>query len=226
MLAILANSPLVAEISIDRPVHGATERTATTIGANSVRQQFGYDGSGIGIAIIDSGVTAWHDDLTGPNGQRVVEFVDLVNGASSPYDDYGHGTHVAGIVAGNGYDSSGARTGIAPGAHLLVLKALDSSGTGRISDVIAALDHVIARKDALNLRVVNLSISAAVYERYDSDPLTIAARRVVEAGIVVVGAAGNGGRNSGRSHTLRRCDRTWKRTLGPDGRRIESSRHQ
>ncbi len=196
VLAILANSPLVAEISIDRPVHGATERTATTIGATSVRQQFGYDGSGIGIAIIDSGVTAWHDDLTGPNGQRVVEFVDLVNGASSPYDDYGHGTHVAGIVAGNGYDSSGARTGIAPGAHLLVVKALDSSGTGRISDVIAALDHVIARKDALNLRVVNLSISAAVYERYDSDPLTIAARRVVEAGIVVVGAAGNGGRNS------------------------------
>ena len=189
----LAHNPFVARIALDRPVNGTLERTSATIGATSVRQEFGYDGSGIGVAIIDSGITSWHDDLIGANGQRVVEFVDILSGASSPYDDYGHGTHIAGIVAGNGYDSAGARSGVAPGAHLLVLKALDANGRGRISDVIAALDHVLARKDAFNIRVVNLSFSAGVYDNYDVDPLAIATRRLVEAGIVVVAAAGNGG---------------------------------
>ena len=78
----------------------------------------------------------------------------------------------------------------------MVLKVLDAAGNGRISDVIAALDRVLARKDALNIRVVNLSVAAGVYESYDTDPLTLAAKRVVDAGIVVVAAAGNGGRNS------------------------------
>ena len=172
------------------------ERTAATIGAVAVRQQHGYDGAGIGVAVIDSGMASWHEDLGGANGQRVSEFVDFVNGMETTYDDYGHGTHVAGIVAGNGYDSDGARAGIAPAAQLMVLKVLDAAGNGRISDVIAALDRVIERKDALNIRVVNLSVAAGVYESYDTDPLTLAAKRAVEAGLVVVAAAGNGGRNS------------------------------
>ena len=96
-----------------------------------------------------------------------MRFVDLVNGRPAPYDDYGHGTHVAGIIAGNGYDSGGARSGIAPGARLTVLKVLDGSGRGRISDVIAALDYVVANKDALNIRIVNLSVATGVYESYD-----------------------------------------------------------
>ena len=192
----LANHPRVAGIAIDRSVRGSVERTGATIGATLVRQQYGYDGSGVGIAIIDSGITSWHDDLAGPGGQRVVEFVDFVSGAPSAYDDYGHGTHVAGIVAGSGYDSSGARTGIAPGAHLLILKALDATGSGRISDVIAALDHILMRRAALNIRVVNLSLSAGVYDNYAEDPLTLATRNVVKAGIVVVAAAGNGGRDA------------------------------
>ena len=145
-------------------------------------------------AIIDSGVTAWHDDLAGGSGQRVDRFVDFVNGGGTAYDDYGHGTHVAGIIAGNGFDSDGARAGIAPASHLVVLKVLDEGGTGRISDVIAALDYVVANKDVLNIGVVNLSIAAGVYESYNSDPLTLAAKRAVEAGIVVVAAAGNLGR--------------------------------
>jgi serine protease AprX len=188
----LANNPFVAGISFDRPVEGTMERTGTAVGASAVREQLGYDGAGVGVAIIDSGIAPWHDDLSSASGgQRVIEFVDFVNGVQSSYDDYGHGTHVAGIVAGNGFDSGGARTGIAPGAHLLVLKALNASGGGRISDVIEALDYVLARKDALNIRVVNLSVSAGVYESYDTDPLTLAAKRLVEAGIVVVAAGGN-----------------------------------
>ncbi|HEV8316923.1 MAG TPA: S8 family peptidase [Vicinamibacterales bacterium] len=194
-LAHLASSPLVEHVWLDRPVAGALERTSMSVGAAAVRQELGYDGSGIGVAIIDSGVTSWHDDLTGGNGQRVDRFVDLVNGRETAYDDYGHGTHVAGIIAGNGFDSDGARVGIAPGAHLIVLKTLDSTGAGRISDVIAALDYVVANKDALNIRVVNLSVAAEVHESYDSDPLTLAAKRAVTAGIVVVAAAGNAGRD-------------------------------
>src|SRR5262249_52236749 len=101
----------------------------------------------------------------------------------------------AGIIAGNGYDSNGARSGIAPGAHLIALKVLDGSGAGRISDVIAALDYVVLNKDLLNIRVVNLSISTGVYESYNDDPLTLAALAAVRAGIVVVAAAGNNGRS-------------------------------
>jgi serine protease AprX len=196
-LALLADNPLVARLSMDRAVAGAMDRTGATVGAASVRQELGYDGSGIGVAVIDSGVTPWHDDLSGDGtgSQRVASFVDLVGGGPAPYDDYGHGTHVAGIIAGNGADSAGARTGIAPGAHLVVLKVLDAQGRGRISDVIAALGYVVSNRQAFNLRIVNMSVATGVYESCLTDPLTLAALKAVEAGIVVVAAAGNNGRS-------------------------------
>ena len=195
-LLTVAASPLVARLSLDRSIDGAMERTSATTGATALREAFGYDGGGIGVAIIDSGITPWHDDLTAAgSAQRVHRFVDLVGSRGTAYDDYGHGTHVAGIVAGNGSDSSGARTGIAPAAHLLVMKVLDRSGRGHISTVIAALDYVIANRDLYNIRVANLSIAAGVFESYHTDPLTLAAKRAVEAGIVVVAAAGNYGRD-------------------------------
>ena len=194
-LSGLASSPYVAGISLDRLIVGANERTGATIGSTAVRQDYGYDGSGIGVAVIDSGVAASHDDLRGGAGQRVDRFVDFVNGGTAPYDDYGHGTHVAGIIAGNGFDSSGARSGVAPGARLTVLKVLDASGNGHISDVIAAIDYVVENKDALNIRVINLSVATGVYESYNADPLTLAAQRAVRAGIVVVTSAGNNGRD-------------------------------
>ncbi|HET7696183.1 MAG TPA: S8 family peptidase [Vicinamibacterales bacterium] len=194
-LPVLAANPLVERVSHDRLVAAAMDRTSATVGARAVREQLNVDGSGIGVAVIDSGITPWHDDLgDGAGGQRVARFVDFVNGLTTPYDDYGHGTHVAGIVAGNGFDSGGARSGMAPGAHLVALKVLNAAGEGRISDVIAALDYVVANKDALNIRVVNLSVAGGVHESYLTDPLTLAARRVVAAGIVVVAAAGNYGR--------------------------------
>ena len=196
LVTVAANS-LVARISLDRLTVGAMERTGATVRATAVRRELGYDGTGIGVATIDSGITSSHDDLVSANGaQRVVDFVDLVNGRAVAYDDYGHGTHVAGIVAGNGFDSGGARSGIAPGAHLVVLKVLDAAGRGHISDVIAALDYVVSHKDTFNIRVVNISVASGVYESYNTDPLTLAAKRAVEAGMVVVAAAGNRGRNS------------------------------
>src|SRR5262245_38677915 len=197
-LRLLAKHPHVARISLDRAVAGATERTGLTVGAVAARQALGYDGAGIGIAIIDSGITSWHDDLGDAGvGQRVTRFVDFIDGTETPYDDYGHGTHVAGIIAGDGFDSDGARTGIAPAANLVVLKVLDGSGRGYVSDVIAALDYAVAERAALNIRVISLSVASGVYESYNTDPLTLAALRAVESGIVVAAAAGNNGRGTG-----------------------------
>jgi serine protease AprX len=201
----LADYPGVDRIVYDRPTAGEMNRVAVTVGARAVQQTYGYRGAGIGIAVIDSGITTWHDDLTyqgssslvrTKNGQRNAAFVDFVNGRTSPYDDNGHGTHVAGIIAGNGYDSLGVRAGIAPDVHLASLKVLDQNGRGVISNVIAAFEWAVANKSAYNIRVINLSVGAAVTESYKTDPLTLAAKRAVDAGIVVVTAAGNLGKNS------------------------------
>ena len=198
-LNALAASSLVRRVVLDRVVRDSMDRMGETIGATSVRQELGYDGTGIGVAVIDSGIAAWHDDLTRPDvpgSQRVDQFVDFVNGRQTAYDDYGHGTHVAGIIAGNGFDSGGARAGVAPGARLLVLKVLDASGRGRISDVIAAIDYVVSHQGTFNTRIINLSIGAGVFESYNTDLLTLAAKKAVDRGIVVVASAGNAGRNS------------------------------
>jgi serine protease AprX len=195
-LAALANSPYIAGLSYNRAIAGANERTGATIGSTAVRQYYGYDGSGVGVAIVDSGVAPAHDDLSTGSGPHVEHFVDFVNGGTIPYDDYGHGTHVAGIISGSGFDSKGARAGVAPGASLTVLKVLDASGIGRISDVIEAIDYVVNNKAALNVRVLNLSVAAAVTESYTTDPLALATLRAVRAGIVVVAAAGNNARDA------------------------------
>ena len=191
----LSRNPFVMQIAMDRPAYGAVDHTAATVGADVVRAQLGYDGTGIGVAVIDSGVTVWHDDLAGGGGQRVDTFVDFVNGRTVAYDDSGHGSHVAGIIAGNGFDSDGGRMGIAPAAHLIVLKALDANGGGRISDVIAALDYVHRNRQVLNIRVVNMSVGAGVYQSYNTDPLTLATKQIVADGVVVVAAAGNAGKD-------------------------------
>jgi serine protease AprX len=196
LLKRLADDPKVKRIHRDREVTASIARTAITVGAKNVHNQYGYTGAGVGVAVIDSGITPWHDDLTVANrtGQRVAAFVDFVNSRTAKYDDWGHGTHVAGIIAGNGYDSTGDRAAIAPKASIIALKALDFEGKGRISNIIAALDWAIANKTRYNIRVINMSLGAGVFESYNTDPLTLAAKRAVQAGIVVVAAAGNMGK--------------------------------
>ena len=203
-LSSLARDPRVTRVTIDRPAFPTLARASAAVGATLARQQFGVTGRGVGVALIDSGITPWHDDLyladgVTTMGPRVVHFKDFTRQDSSaadlPTDGYGHGTHVAGIIAGSGYDSGGARSGIAPGADLTVLKVLDSEGHGYISDVIAAMDYAVANKNAFNIRIINLSVASGVFESYRRDPLTLAARRAYDAGIVVVAAAGNLGSN-------------------------------
>ena len=203
VLKHMAAHPSVFRVHYDRPSETHNYRTAITVGARTVQQTLGYTGAGIGIAIIDSGITSWHDDLTSttstlfPYGnQRVTKFVDFVNGRTLPYDDNGHGSHIAGIIAGNGYDSKGEKSGIAPGASVISLKVLDASGQGTISNIIAALGWVAANAKTYNIRVVNLSVGANVHESYWTDPLTLAAKALTDKGITVVTAAGNRGKNA------------------------------
>src|SRR6185436_19829512 len=158
LLKRLADDSKVKKVHLDREVAGEIARTAATVGAVNVRQEYGYTGAGIGVAVIDSGITAWHDDLTisNRNGQRVTAFVDFVNNRTTKYDDWGHGTHVAGIIAGNGYDSNGERSAIAPKANLVALKALDAEGKGKISNIIAALEWAVTNRAKYNIRVINM----------------------------------------------------------------------
>jgi serine protease AprX len=202
-IAQLAQHPAVFRLHYDRPTSSFNYRTSLATGTQAIRQTLGLTGAGVGVAVIDSGVATWHDDLTNrsatlyPYGnQRVARFVDFVNGQSMPYDDNGHGTHVAGIIAGNGYDSNGQKAGAAPDATLIALKVLNANGAGNISHIIAALDWVLTNRAAYNVRVVNMSVGSSVHESAWTDPLTIAAKRVVDAGVVVVAAAGNIGKNA------------------------------
>jgi serine protease AprX len=211
VLSQLAKHPNVFRVHDDRPVYAHNYVTSSTVGAVAARQKYGYTGAGVGVAVIDSGISTWHDDLTintfqsqsgitalpHPYGnQRVAKFVDLVNGQTQPYDDNGHGTHVAGVIAGNGFDSSGQKAGMAPDASIISLKVLNANGAGTVSNVIAALGWIAANASAYNIRVVNLSVGAPIRESYLTDPLTLAAKAVTDLGIVVVAAAGNLGRNS------------------------------
>jgi serine protease AprX len=194
--------PEIFRIHHDRPIGKENYRTAVTLGSFAAREYYGYTGKGIGVAVIDSGIASWHDDLSNKtskiypySNQRVTKFVDFVNGQAQPYDDNGHGTHVAGIIAGNGKDSNGQKAGVAPEADLVVLKVLDANGVGTISGIISALNWIAVNHAAYNIRVVNMSVGAKINESYWTDPLTLAAKAVVDKGIVVVTAAGNFGKN-------------------------------
>jgi serine protease AprX len=146
---------------------------------------------GISVAIIDSGFKP-HADLP---LSRVRAYKDFVDGNSTPTDKCGHGTHVAGIVAGSGASSDGAYAGIAPGVDIVALRVLGDDCSGNTSDVIEALEWVADNHETHKIKVVNLSLGHAVLESIFTDPLVQAVERVSRKGVVVVTAAGNKGIN-------------------------------
>jgi serine protease AprX len=195
----VAQDSNVAYISPNRPNKG-TQDITTVVSAN-VAWGLGYDGTGVGVAVIDSGIYA-HDDLRTTNGasSRIVYSQSFISGLDAS-DQYGHGTHVAGIVGSNGKDSTGAGfthtfRGIAPNVNLINLRVLDANGAGTDSDVIDAIDVAISLKSTYNIRVINLSLGRPVFESYTLDPLCQAVEAAWKAGIVVVTAAGNSGRDN------------------------------
>jgi serine protease AprX len=201
MLDWLENRSDVAYVSPDRPNKVASDTDVAAVMDDVARQQYGLDGTGVGIAVIDSGVFN-HDDLqkSSGSGSRIVYSESFIPGDSSTNDAYGHGTHVAGIVAGNGHDSaSGYPTqyvGIAPNANIINLRVLDANGAGNDSQVIAAIQRAIQLKNTYNIRVINLSLGRSVFESYTLDPVCQAVEAAWQSGIVVVVAAGNSGRDN------------------------------
>lgn len=199
-LDALSDDPEVAYISPDRKVKGSLDYAAQTVGALGAHN-YNWVGTDIGIAIIDSGVINSYDFSNPASGKSRIVYRESFDPAAERYDDYGHGSHVAGIAAGNGASSSGAGffktfRGVAPGATIIDLRALDRAGVGTDSRVIAAIDRAIALKKRHNIRVINLSLGRPVVESYTLDPLCQAAERAWKSGIVVVAAAGNRGRDN------------------------------
>lgn len=198
-IAALVHNPNVAYISPDRPVSPTLDYANATIGAQTAFS-YGWTGAGIGVAIIDSGILNTKDLQTSGGGSRIVYSQSFVPKVSSTTDQYGHGTHVAGIVGGNGAASTGVPyvktfRGVAPSANLINLRVLDANGAGTDSAVISAINSAIQLKSQYNIRVINLSLGRPVYESYTLDPLCQAVEQAWNAGIVVVVAAGNEGRN-------------------------------
>jgi len=177
----------------DRNVYKQDFRTDISSGSFFANRGLGVTGKGVTVAVLDSGINAIHDDLR----HQYVGFLDLVNHRVNPYDDNGHGTHVAGIIAGDGTDSNGKQAGAAPDAQIFSIKVLDANGQGKVSDVITAFELIGKNARAYNIRIVNVSFAAKVLESYDADPLTLAAKALVRKGIVVVAAAGNQGQKYG-----------------------------
>ena len=201
-LPYLAADSQVVAISLDHPLQLADDTTDMLTGMASAWNA-GYNGAGIGVAVIDSGINDSHPDLwnSAETTSRVVYHQDFTgtattNTAGAKYDLYGHGTHVAGIIGGNGYLSSGNYAGVAQGVTLIDLRALDLNGAGTDSTVIAAIQEAITLKSTYNIRVINLSLGRGIFTSYTQDPLCQAVESAWKAGIVVVVAAGNYGRVS------------------------------
>jgi len=204
-LRLLAEDPEVESVSLDETIRVATNVATSAVGARTVRAALDLDGRGVRVAVLDSGVepvAGLGASETAPSG-RIAAWVDLVEPhARAPVDRYGHGTHVAGIIAGGEVeirDPGGATAvygGMAPGAEIVSVRVLDGNGAGRTSDLIAGIGWVVEHAEALGIRVMNLSLGHPVREPAATDPLVRACERAWESGILVVASAGNLGREA------------------------------
>ena len=212
----LANNPSVAHVSVNNTLQGLgsgvpvydyvpqTIQPSLTSGAANAKM-----GAGIGVAVIDSGIHV-NQDLIGTGTPGLLNLANLfpnvtyaesfVPGEGTD-DYYGHGTHVAGIIVGNGANSYGSGFlhdihGVAPGVHILNLKVLNKNGQSTDAEVIQAIDRAIELRLLYNIKVINLSLGRPIFESYKTDPLCQQVEKAWQAGITVVVAAGNGGRDN------------------------------
>jgi len=178
----LTKNPAVERIWYDMPVHALLDVSVPHIRADKAWAE-GDEGAGVRVAILDTGCDLNHPDLR----DRIVASTDF-SGKGSVQDGNGHGTHVAGIVAGSGEASHGKYRGVAPAVDLYIAKVLDDQGNGRMSDVMAGLDWAIEQK----AQVINLSLGSDV-NCDGTDALSETCDAAVNKGVVVVAAAGNNG---------------------------------
>lgn len=209
VLAVVASLPGVEGLWLDHRLDQAMAETRTMIGAESVQQDLGLDGTGVGIAVIDSGIEATHADLA--FGSKTVQNVKVAGAQGPSYEGpltalavpleglpdtdlvTGHGTHVAGIAAGDGTRSGGRLRGVAPGADLVGIGA----GDVYLVTTLASYDWLLANAETYGVRVVNNSWADGSIPYDPAHPLNLASKAAFDAGIVVVQAAGNDGQTSG-----------------------------
>ncbi len=194
----LAKSRQVKRIWYDAQVKSLLNTVVPAVCGFGVKKT-GFSGKMITIAVLDTGIYP-HRDLTYPTN-RIIAWADFINYKQAPYDDNGHGTHVAGIIAGNGSGSFGKYRGMAPEANLAVIKVLDKNGSGSLSAIIEGIEWCIKNKEKYNIRVLNLSFGAVAHDSYRTDLLCRATSTAWENGIVVCTAAGNDGPGVGTINT-------------------------
>jgi serine protease AprX len=162
----------------------------------------GWTGAGVGVAVLDTGINGSLPDFNGADGNtRIAVSVKLNSNTNSLNDNNGHGTHVAGIIAGNSWHHSdpalqGKYIGVAPEATLINAQVSDDQGMSYLSDVVNAIEWVIAHRQVYNIRVMNLSLISSVAESYTTSVLDAAVEKAWFNGIFVVVAAGNSGPNT------------------------------
>ncbi|MGH7908552.1 MAG: S8 family serine peptidase, partial [Thermodesulfobacteriota bacterium] len=189
------------QIEPDLEVHAFLDDATLSFGVQNARPDFGVDGNADGnpnpatyskddlvIAVIDTGICANHLDL---DSGKVIGWKDFVNNQAAPYDDNGHGCHVASIATGEG-QANPAYTGVAPGAALVGVKVLNSGGSGSTSTVVSGVDWVVQNKATYGIEIMNLSLGSSGCSN-GGDSLSLAVNNAVNNGIVAVVAAGNSG---------------------------------
>jgi serine protease AprX len=210
-ILLATNLSIVKSVSLDHPVTleqiatvpiagsaravtgGAGLKSTWTQDANApaVWNTYGNTGAGVTVAVLDSGIQP------SPDLSSVVFGIDTASGQTTLADQGGHGTHVAGIIAGNGTLSGGAYKGVAPGARLLSVKVTNDTGGASYSSVIRGLQWIVDNRDAYDIRVANMSLGATATTGYANDPLNAAVEVAWLRGIVVVASAGNSGPGAG-----------------------------
>jgi serine protease AprX len=210
-LDALQNVEGVLSISLDNLVSPAMSVSDRALAADQARAGSGgllgsllgtpsVNGKGIGVAVVDSGIATNHSALAG----KVVASVNHATGETSTSDAFGHGTHIAGIIAGSiSYGPTSLyKNGIAPGAHLVNVRVLNRVGVGYTSDVIAGIQWVVDNRVKYSIRVMNLSLGHPIQAPCAFDPLCLAAEDAVAKGLVVVASAGNSGKDAAGNPVL------------------------
>src|SRR4051794_26168989 len=211
-ISTVARVPGVRAITYDRPTHVQSNTHGATNNIPSVYKKvvggdrlngLGGNGFGVNVALIDTGVTALPDianslvpvtpDVLGLGNQSCLNLA----GDGTCDDLYGHGTFMAGIIAGNGSASGGKYVGMAPAAGIISIKVAGATGASDVSTLIAALQWVVQNKALYNIRVLNLSLGTDSTQSYTIDPLDYAVEKAWQAGIVVNVAASNRGPAAG-----------------------------
>mgnify|MGYP002261557114 CR=1 FL=1 len=166
---------------------GSMRKVKNVLGINEIHRK-GITGKGVCVAILDSGIAS-HPDLK----NQIVAFKDFVNDRNDNYDDEGHGTHVAGIIGGNGKLSRGLMCGIAPEVDIVSLKVLDKHGRGKERDVIEGIRWIIDNGKKYNIKAVNISFGTTSKTMEENNQLIDAVELLWDLGYVVIAAAGNNG---------------------------------